>query len=500
VVIALVIAAALSPLTLSFIPLVLLVFYLALWRWSARAVPNLLTEYFMFFAIALLFATHTAPLFSLLISLPVLLIINHGLEEVAGSSDYQATRCVRRPTNTYLAILSIAIVMLVISVILASLSLLLACIVIIGCFGILSAIILMRLPMKPVEEEPVQQRMLAGSEEHLYIKLNSKTKIGGLLFVESPYAWLKVSPNILSRRENEIVVKVSLSPLLSGPAIIKLEGHATDRWGLFQISFELEPIRLHVIPRARYAAWLAKRYLAETKAGALPLISNVQELKPIYGLRRGVEYYGNQLYQPGDSLKNIDWKHSLQYNELITKEFVEFHGRPAVILINLSVGNNEEADKLAYNIISTAISLAKENIPAALAAYDHEGVKVTTPVLQPHELVLQSLHVSKEIITFSNSMRYLNPPNVVRLQSTIKRLQFAKSQAARSLARIMQLEYISISKNTRLHPATKSLNKVFTKIEKQANIVVISFRNHDAEALALHTFNLTRKGNTVIAV
>ncbi|GAI15654.1 unnamed protein product, partial [marine sediment metagenome] len=93
-------------------------------------------------------------------------------------------------------------------------------------------------------------------------------------------------------------------------------------------------------------AWLAKRYLAETKPGVLPLISNISALRPIHGLRRGVEYYGSQLYQPGDSLKSIDWKHSVKYNELISKEFTELHGQPAIILINLAVGNAEEADKL----------------------------------------------------------------------------------------------------------------------------------------------------------
>ena len=500
VAIVLVIATILSPLVLSFVPILLLVWYLYWWWWSLSAVINLLTAYFMFFAIALLLTPHVGPLFSLLICLPVLLVINYGLEAAAESLAYQDTRYVRRLTNISLALLLIAIAVLGVSLLVGSLSLLLACAAIISYFGVLDTVVLRRLPLKPAEETRVKQRMVVGTEAHLYIKLTTKTKVGGLLFVESPYEWLKVSPKTLSLKQRDLAVKVSLSPRLSGPSIVKLKGQATDRWGLIQTSFELEPISLYVIPRARYAAWLAKRYLKATKPGALSLISNIEALKPIYGLRRGLEYYGSQLYQPGDSLKNIDWKHSLKYNELITKEFAEFHGQPAIILINLAVGNAEEADKLSYSIIVTAISLAQENIPAALAAYNHESVKVTTPTLQPRELVLQSLQVAQELITFINPVRYLNPPDVARLRANINRLRFAESKASSVLAQILQLEYKNLSNTAKLNPATKALTEAFAKADKQSNIVIISHLNHDAEALAFHTFSFTRKGNAVITV
>ena len=496
----LIVAAILSHPALSFIPVLLLASYLFFWWWPISAIINLLTDYFIFFAMAVLLAPFVGPFFALLISLPVLLLITRSLEEAAGSLPYRNTRYVRSPTNICLALLFIAIVVLGVSLLLSSLSLLLACAVIVSYLGILGAIVLRKLPLKPVEEVQVQQRMVAGAEDHLYIKLTAKTKIGGLLFVESPYEWLKVSPNILSLEESKLVVKVSLSPTLSGPSIVKLKGHTIDRWGLTQIRFELEPIRLYVIPRARYAAWLAKRYLAGTKPGTLPLTSNISALKPIYGLRRGVEYYGSQLYQPGDSLKSIDWKHSLKYNELISKEFAESRGQPAIILINLAVGNAEEADKLAYNIIVTAISLARENIPAALAAYNHEGVKVTTPTLQPRQLLLQSLQVAQEMVTFINPVKYLNPPDVARLRANMSRIRFAESKASKMLAQLLQLEYKNLSNTARLNPATKALTEAFTKVDKQSNIVIISHRNHDAEALAFNTFSFAKKGNAVISV
>ncbi|MDO8687230.1 MAG: DUF58 domain-containing protein, partial [Dehalococcoidales bacterium] len=243
----------------------------------------------------------------------------------------------------------------------------------------------------------------------------------------------------------------------------------------------------------------AKRYLAGTQAGALPLISNIAALKPLYGLRSGVEYYGSQLYQPGDSLKNIDWKHSLRYNELITKEFTEFHGRSAILLINLAVGNAEEADNLAYKIIVTAISLAQESIPAALAVYNHEGVRLTTGVLHPQQLLRRSLQVAQEMVTFINPVKYMSPPDVARLRANISRLQFAESKAAGVLVQLLQMEYKSLSDKAKVNPATRALSEVLTKVDRQSNIVIISQRNHDAEALAFNTFTFARRGNAIIS-
>ncbi|MFC2044602.1 DUF58 domain-containing protein [Chloroflexota bacterium] len=500
VVVVLIIATVLSPLALSFVPVILLVWHLYSWRWPINDVINLLTGYFMFFSTALLFTSRVGPFFSLLIALPVLIIINHDLEEIAESLECQTTRYIRQPTSICIAILLIAISVMVASLLLGSIALLLACAVIISYLAILGVLTLRQLSFKPVEETQVQQRMVAGTEDHLYIKLETKTKIGGLLFLESPYEWLKLSPDVLSLKQNTMAVKVSLSPSLSGPSIIKLHGKAIDRWGLIQVTFELEPIQLYVIPRARYAAWLAKKYLAGSQGGTLPITSNFEAAKPTYGLRRGIEYYGSQLYQPGDSLNNIDWKHSLRYNELISKEFTELHGQPAIILINLAIGNTEEADKLAYNIIVTAISLAQENIPTVLATYNNDDVKLITSTLQPIQLVAHSLKVAQEMVTFANPIKYLKPPDVARLRANINRLRFSDCKGVKVLSQLLQFEYKNLRDTAKHNPATKALTQAFTRGEKQSNIVIISHHNHDAEALAFNTFNLTQKGNKVITI
>ncbi|MFC1953244.1 DUF58 domain-containing protein [Chloroflexota bacterium] len=422
------------------------------------------------------------------------------MKKTAATLEYQDAGFKRRPTTIFFTLLLIVISVLALSLLLGSLTLLLTCTTILGYMGLLGLLVWRQLPLKPVRENQVFQRMVAGSKDHLHLELTALTKIGGLLFLRSEYEWLKVSPEELTLKDNKLIIELTISPSLSGPSIVNLKGQVTDIWGLVRVNFTLEPIRLYVIPRAKYAAWLANRYLAMSKPGALPLISNIEAMKPLSGLRRGIEYYGSQLYQPGDSLKNIDWKHSLKYNEMISKEFTEFQGQSAIILINLSVGDAEDADKLAYNIIVTALSLAQENIPAGLAAYNHEDVKVITSTLQPRQLVLQSMQIAQEMVTFFNPLRYLNPPDIARLRSNISRIQFAESQASKVLAQLLQIEYKSINNNAKLNPATKALAQAFTRMDKKSNIVIISNLNHDAEALAFNTYDLTMKGNAVITI
>jgi hypothetical protein len=68
------------------------------------------------------------------------------------------------------------------------------------------------------------------------------------------------------------------------------------------------------------------------------------------------------------------------------------------------------------------------------------------------------------------------------------------------LAELLQLEYQSLDNTARINPVTKALLETLAKVDKQSNIVVISQRNHDAEALAFNVSRFTRKGNAVINV
>jgi hypothetical protein len=162
--------------------------------------------------------------------------------------------------------------------------------------------------------------------------------------------------------------------------------------------------------------------------------------------------------------------------------------------------NTEETEKLVYNIIVSSLSLSQDGIPAALAAYDDNGVILTTSSLIGQELAVRSLEIVKEIITKESATKSLNPPDVSRLKANIRRLNDTESQPAEALRNLLQVEFKGLSINAKFNPCTAAINEVMTKTNLQSTVIVISNQNHDAEALAFTLNALTAKGNTVISV
>lgn len=498
---ALITSAALAAPGLSFIPIALLLWYLLQWRWRISAFVGFMTQYFMFFALGLLFTIPVGAYFALLISLPLLFAINQSLLDVGRTVRSQNSRHRHMLTNFGVVVLSVFIAVLFVGIIIPSVNLLLACGIIAVYFGTISIFTWRKFSVHPVNEEQVQLRVIAGREGQVEITLINKAGIRGTLFLESPYDWFKITPkSFIPLEGTNLRLKVSATPSLSGPEVITIKGFVVDPRGLSQVQFEIEPVKIIVIPRARYAEWLARKYLSGTRPGVLPLISNIGSMKPLYGLRRGVEYYGSRMYQPGDSLKNIDWKHSVKYNELVSKEFSEVQAQPAILLINLVAGDAEEMDKLAYNILISAVCLAQDNIPTAIAVYHDEDILYTTHSLTSNTLVASVIQILPDIIIKPVWRKYLAPPDVMRLRSNISRLSRFESESVIKLRDLLRMEYKSLSNTAFSNPCTRALNEVMAKTNQQSTVISISNRNYDAEALAFMINRLIEKGNTIIAV
>jgi hypothetical protein len=68
-------------------------------------------------------------------------------------------------------------------------------------------------------------------------------------------------------RKNHAEVNITYTPPLAVPSKLQLQTTGVDERGLIQFKPNLEPIDLHIIPRARYARWLAEKYLKQTATG-----------------------------------------------------------------------------------------------------------------------------------------------------------------------------------------------------------------------------------------
>ena len=216
------------------------------------------------------------PYFALLIALPQVAAIDFKLREIGRITLPDESSRTRSITNIGMVTLCITGGMLIVGLLVGSVALLLACAFIIGYFLSIILIIWQMLPDAPVTSETVQLRVIAGREVKTVILLRNRTKLNSMLFLKSPYPWFRDAPNaFIPLDAGEIRIEAAVTPPLAGPAEIKLDACVIDPWGLSQIRFEISPVKLVVIPRARYADFLARKYLSGSKTGRLPLVSNV---------------------------------------------------------------------------------------------------------------------------------------------------------------------------------------------------------------------------------
>jgi hypothetical protein len=273
-----------------------------------------------------------------------------------------------------------------------------------------------------------------------------------------------------------------------------------DSMGFIQLNYIIEPVELQVIPRAKYAKWLAIRFIEQNREQDLSGISAAATNLPKNALlpKRGTEYFDSRAYQPGDELKHIDWKHTLKLGQLIVKEFVGTGGQSVVIVVNLSSTNAEEADKLAFSLITTSLTLAQEEIPTALAVYNHQRVVLTTTFTDPKEILKQALLLVKDITMVESKHHFLQLPNIGKLRRNITRIQQTASEPGQRLLNMLNFEYQAIEHAVKNHPATLAILQVSEQISSPVIMVLVSQLNHDAEALMVTGERLTRKGFTIV--
>ncbi len=352
------------------------------------------------------------------------------------------------------------------------------------------------IPHLSIETSNVRKRVIAGTAAAISLEIKGRVCAGAWCLVMPLDSWVRVTPQrfILDK----VITKFDAvtTPPLAGSARPRFRLSVVDSRGFVQVDRLLEPVELHVIPRVRYAEWLARRYLERAGSGVMADTSLLPEV--ILLSKRGVEYRDSRIYQPGDPLKDIDWKHTIKLSKLIIKEYIEAGVQAVIIAVNLSVGNAEEADKLAFNLITTALTLAQDNIPASLVVYNQERVILTTAARDPREILKRTLSMVKDIALVKFDRRYLGLPDVVKLRRSINYLKGAKSEPAKRLLGILDFEYCALEAAAKNHPLTVALSLVAEKTPAPAMIVMVSHLNHDAEAALMSGEKLARKDFTML--
>lgn len=341
-------------------------------------------------------------------------------------------------------------------------------------------------------------RIITGTPGDMIIDLTNHSSTRIHCQFESREPWLKVAPLAAIVEKGEVTLNVSYTPPLAGNSRPQIQSITKDLRGFVEICQTFEPLELRIIPRARYAEWLARKYLERSGAGMTT--AALMQLQTIVKPKGGTDYQESRDYTPGDQLKNIDWKHTLRLNRLIVKNYTNDEEPVTIIAVNLAVADAEEADKLSFRLITAALTLARENIPTALAAYNHREVVLCTNITEPDEVLKQALSLLREITPVKTADRYLEIAGITDIKRNISLLKKAKSAPAQRLLGILDFKYRSIEESAKNHPANIALSMATKQVPPPATILLISQLNHDAEVISVISDKLSKRRFTMVAV
>jgi uncharacterized protein (DUF58 family) len=400
-------------------------------------------------------------------------------------------------------ILTIALLLTFISAVtLLNQTLMITSVVLAAYLTSISLYILIKIPKKPLIESKTWCRVIVGESIKTSTAIKSEANTQLNITLKPLYDWVQLHPSKFTlsvKGGGEVKVNLNVKPPLAGPSKIQLQALAIDIWGLIQTEQTLEPVELHIIPRARYAEWLARKFLEVTAPG-IGAMAEVPPLRAFTTGRLGLEYYGSRPYQPGDRLRDLDWKHTLKFRELIVKEYTGAQGQPAIIAANLVATDPEEADKLTYALITSALTLAIEGLQTAITAYNEREVIESTSPISSREALKRALKLTQKIKIIKLPKRVLEPPNAMKLRRSIEQLKMLKSEPARRLAEILSFEQEALEEAARNHQASKAIEKVAEICPPPATIAWISLWNHDAEVLPTMLERMEKRGYAVVPI
>ena len=341
-------------------------------------------------------------------------------------------------------------------------------------------------------------RIIAGTSGDMIIDLTNRASARIHCQFGSHESWLNVAPLAAILEKGRVKLNVSYTPPLAGNSRPQIQSITKDLRGFVQICQTFEPVELRIIPRAKYAEWLARKHLEQSGEGMTT--AALMQLQTIIKPQGGTEYQESRDYTPGDQLKNIDWKHTLRLNQLIVKDYTNDEESATIIAVNLAVADAEEADKLSFKLVTAALTLARENIPTALAAYNHRDVVLCTNITKPDEVLKQALSLLREITPVKTVNRHLEIADITDIKRNINQLKKAKSEPAQRLLSILDFKYRSIEEFTKNHPANIALLSTTKQVPAPATILLISQLNHDAEVIRVISDKLSRRRYNTVPV
>ncbi len=491
VIVVLGVAATFSPPSFSIIPMLFLVVYAYLLLKRIWPLANLAADLYLFLVLPLMYEMIVPSLLSVVFSLPLLMLIGQDMERLAQVHQFSGSSNKWHPSGMLIGVIAVMLIALMISIFLNKANVAITVVLLVAYMEFLIIRVVKDLKEMLLQVEKLEVRGLAGEKKSFTVLVHRKGKCAGWFHPVYENEWIAVSPERLMLDE-AVELNIAVELYLAGPASVQINGSILDKWGLLERSVEFDAAEIQVVPRARHAVWLAERFLETGGAGGVMTASSVKIAhKLAAGSRSGFEYVGNRQFQPGDSLKHIDWKHSLKLQEIVVKEFEVQQTSAAILMVNLTASDAEEADRLVHALISSAITLAKTGVPTILAGYTQNDVLSVTESLDPRELVVRSLSLSQKIEIVPKVHKYFSAGDPLAMMSTRRRLETLKMDSLEKLIELMQLEFEALQLSVDISPVTIAMKEALMKNSKHPTVVFVSAMNHDEDAVHMAEYNLT---------
>ncbi|MEM0118135.1 MAG: DUF58 domain-containing protein [Conexivisphaerales archaeon] len=172
--------------------------------------------------------------------------------------------------------------------------------------------------------------------------------------------------------------------------------------GLIEVSYVMleYPGLLHLfvvesaIPVGRINITVYPRFVVPlSRFAGYEIIEMAEGESNLFRISNTGEYASTRDYQPGDELKNIDWKATARLQTYKVKEFVSPYSYRANLIFDVTASDIISADILASEFFSTLLSFANTDVAISASLYDGQHFINLKPRQVIEELTEASLQM-----------------------------------------------------------------------------------------------------------
>jgi len=184
---------------------------------------------------------------------------------------------------------------------------------------------------------------------------------------DSRNPWLQCEPSDVDAGDMPILM--TIAPKFSGRyAIEHTVATARSRFGFYSVLVEPKlTLDVRVYPRFLVASLAVAELLI--KGGAA--VTGESET-PIIG--PGLEYAETRPYEPGDSLRRIDWKATARFSSLMVKQFYRDTGGGINLIYLLDAPGSRTHDEMATEFLNLVLSTSYSGMTVNVAAFTGDRV------------------------------------------------------------------------------------------------------------------------------